>query len=72
MPTVLLRPKGRYVTFMSDGMRGETYLDDGSRQFEAAFHGSGTDWGSSRAVYERFKVLELPGLGARSIVERTE
>jgi hypothetical protein len=32
----------------------------------------GTDWGSNRAVYERFKALELGLLGARDIVEQTD
>jgi hypothetical protein len=72
VPTVALRPKGRYVTYLFYGMRGDTYVEDGSWQFEAAFHGSGTDWGSNRAVYERFKSVELPALGARAVVERTE
>lgn len=70
--TVVLRPRGRYVAYMFYGMRGDAYVEDGSWQFEAAFHGSGADWGSNRAVYERFKAEELPALGARAIVERTE
>jgi hypothetical protein len=69
---VLLRPKGRYVTYMFYGMRGETYAEDGSWQLEVSFRESGTDWGSNRAVYERFKAVELPGLGARGVVELTE
>ncbi len=70
--TVTLRPKGRYVAYCFYGMRGESYVEDGSWQLEATFHGSGTDWGSNRAVYERFKAVELAGLGARAVVERTE
>lgn len=72
VPTIFLQPKGKYVSYMFYGMRGDTYVEDGSWQFEAAFRQSGRDWGSNRAVYERFKALELPGLGARNIIERTE
>ena len=70
--TVTLTPKGRYVSYVFLGMRGETYGEQGTWQLEATFRASGTDWGSNRAVYERFKALELPGLGARDLIERTE
>lgn len=69
--TLTLRPKGKYVAYMFYGMRGTQYVEDGSFQLEAAFHASGTSWGSNRAVYERFKALELPKIGARNILERT-
>lgn len=72
VPMVLLRPKGKYVTYAFYGMRGETYVEDGSWQLEVSFRESGADWGSNRAVYERFKAVELPGLGARGVVELTE
>lgn len=67
-----LRPKGRYVAYTFYGMRGDRYVEDGSFQLETSFGASGTEWGSNRAVYERFKQLELPPIGARNIVERTE
>ncbi len=68
---VWLRPRGRYVTYMLYGMRGEAYVEDGSWQLEAAFRGAGALWGSNRAVYERFKAVELTALGVRNVVERT-
>jgi hypothetical protein len=67
-----LRPKGKYVAYTFYGMRGERYVEDGSLQLEVSFRESGTDWGSNRAVYERFKALELPGIGAHKIVELTD
>lgn len=72
VPSVSLRPKGKYVAYTFYGMRGDTYVEDGSWQLVASFRETGTEWGSNRAVYERFKAVELVGLGARSIVERTE
>jgi hypothetical protein len=69
---VIVRPKGQYVVYVFYGMRGETYVVDGSWQLEVSFRESGTDWGSNRAVYERFKAVELPGLGARDVVELTD
>jgi hypothetical protein len=68
---VELRPKGRYARYAFVGMRGEAYVEDGSFQLEATFFGSGTAWGSNRALYERFKAVELPALGARDLIERT-
>lgn len=69
---VTMMPPGRYATYRFYGMRDERYVEDGSIQLEVSFEGLGTPWGSNRAVYERFKKLELPALGARNIVERTE
>lgn len=70
--TLTLRPRGRYVAYLIYGMRGEAYVEDGSFQLEAAFHRSGTAWGSNRAIYERFKAIELTGLGATGVRELTE
>jgi hypothetical protein len=67
-----LRRKGRYAAYTFYGMRGDRYIEDGSLQLETSFGASGTAWGSNRAVYERFKQVELPAIGARNIVERTE
>ena len=72
VPMVVVRPKGRYVAYLFYGMRGEVYVKDGSWQLEDCFHASGTGWGSNRAVYERFKAVELAALGARNVLERTE
>ncbi len=72
VPTVTLAPKGKYVAYTFYGMRGETYGEDGSWQLVASSREMGTACGSNRAVYERFKALELPDLGAREIVERTD
>lgn len=72
VPTVALRPRGKYVAYVFYGMRGDVYEQTGSFQLETAFREMGTDWGSNRAVHERFKVLELLPLGARNVVERTE
>jgi hypothetical protein len=72
MPSVILQPKGKYVTYEFYGMRGATYVEDGSWQLEVTFRESGTDWGSNRAIYERFKALELGPLGAVSVMELTE
>lgn len=72
VPTLSLRPKGKYVAYMFYGMNGDRYVEDGTWQLEAAFREAGTDWGSNRAVYERFKAVELAELGARDITERTE
>lgn len=66
-----LRPPGKYVAYTFYGMRGERYVEDGSLQLEVSFRESGTEWGSNRAVYERFKALELPGIVARKLVELT-
>jgi hypothetical protein len=70
--SVTLRPKGRYASYTFYGMRGDRYVEDGCYQLEAAFRESGTIWGSNRAIYERFKALELPALGATNVSERTE
>lgn len=67
-----LRPPGKYVAYTFYGMRGARYVEDGSFQLEVSFRESGTEWGSNRAVYERFKALELPGIGARKLIELTE
>lgn len=67
-----LQPKGKYVAYTLYGMRGARYVEDGSFQLEVSFRESGTEWGSNRAVYERFKALELPGIGARKLIELTE
>ena len=56
VPSVHLRVPGRYVAYSFYGKRGDTYVEDGSWQFVATFRESGTDWGSNRAVYERFRV----------------
>lgn len=72
VPGVTLATTGRYVSYTFYGMRGDTYCEDGSWQLEVAFRESGTSWGSNRAVYERFKAIELASLGARGIIERTE
>jgi hypothetical protein len=69
---LVVRPEGRYVTYMLYAMRGERYGESGSYQLEAAFGESGTSWGSNRAIYERFKALELPALGATNVRELTE
>jgi hypothetical protein len=70
--SVTLRPKGRYASYTFYGMRGDRYVEDGCYQLEAAFRESGTIWGPNRAIYERFKALELPALGATNVSERTE
>ncbi len=70
--TVTLSPKGRYVHYTFYGMRGDEYVSDGSFQLEASFRESGTSWGSNRAVYERFKALELGSLGVTRVNELTE
>jgi hypothetical protein len=70
--SVTVRPASRYVAYTFYGMRGEQYVESGSYQLEAAFGESGTTWGSNRAVYERFKALELPELGATNVRELTE
>lgn len=72
LPSLVLRPKGRYVAYVIYGMRGDVYVEDGRWQLEATFRESGTPWGSNRAVYERFKATELPALGAKNVVELTE
>lgn len=72
VPTLTLRPKGKYVSYSFYGMRGAVYEETGSFQLETAFRGMGTYWGSNRAIHERFKALELPGLGVRNVVELTE
>lgn len=72
LPMIIVQPKGKYASYMFYGMRGDLYVEDGSWQLEAAFRESGRDWGSNRAVYERFKALELTKLGVRNITERTE
>ena len=53
-------------------MRGDHYGEDGSWQLMASFRNLGTEWGSNRAIYERFKAVELAALGARNLIERTE
>ena len=70
--TLTLVPTGRYVAYMFYAMRGERYGGDGCFQLEAAFQAMGTAWGSNRAVYERFKAVELRALGVTSFDERTE
>ncbi|MBL8680456.1 MAG: hypothetical protein JNK05_14860 [Myxococcales bacterium] len=69
---VIFMPAGRYAQFRFYGMRGERYVEDGSVQLEVSFGSLGAPWGSNRAVYERFKQLELPAIGARNVVERTD
>jgi hypothetical protein len=71
VPALTCTPKGRYVTWCFYGMRGDVYCEDGSWQLEGTFRAMGTEWGSNRAIYERFKAIALPTLGARNIVERT-
>lgn len=70
--TLTLRPPGRYVAYTFYGMRDEAYVQSGSYQLEANFGAMGTVWGSNRAIYERFKALELSELGATNVRERTE
>lgn len=70
--SVTVRPTSRYVAYTFYGMRGDEYVEGGSYQLEATFRESGTTWGSNRAVYERFKALELPELGATNVRELTE
>jgi hypothetical protein len=70
--TLVVRPKGRYCTYSFFAMRGEEYGASGSYQVEATFREMGAQWGSNRAVYERFKAVELPPLGATNVRELTE
>lgn len=72
VPSVVLRPKGKYVAYVIYGKRGEQYVADGRWQLEASFREMGTYWGSNQAVFERFKATELPALGAKKVVELTE
>lgn len=69
--TLALRPKGKYVTYLFYGMRGDRYVEDGSWQLEGSSTTSGAEWGSGRVVSERFKAIAFAGLGAFSLVERT-
>jgi len=64
VPKVVLSVPGKYVAYM-------LYEQDGRWQLETAFREMGTGWGSNRAVYERFKRLELARIGAKKIVELT-
>ncbi|MBL8618583.1 MAG: hypothetical protein JNM72_23425 [Deltaproteobacteria bacterium] len=68
---VELMTRGRYARYTFLGMRGDHYIEDGHFQLEATFFGAGTGWGSNRALYSRFKALELPRIGAVDIVELT-
>ena len=70
--TLVVRPKGRYCVYSFFAMRGEEYGASGSYQLEAMFREMGAQWGSNRAVYERFKAIELPPLGATNVRELTE
>jgi len=72
VPTIVLLPKEKYVAYSFYAMRGESYGGEGCFQLEATFHAMGTAWGSNRAVYERFKAVELRALGVTSVLERTE
>lgn len=67
---LLVRPKGRYATYVFEGM-STPYAEKSPWKLEGGFRQSGTDWGSNRAVYERFKTLELPGLNATNVQELT-
>jgi hypothetical protein len=67
---LLVRPKGRYVTYSFEGA-STPYAEKSPWRLEAGFRESGTEWGSNRAVYERFKALELPGLKATQVQELT-
>ena len=62
---VSLRPKGKYVSYTFT----PTLTGPGRYQLQVALAGSDTGWGSNRAIYERFKKVELPGLGATDLVE---
>ena len=68
---LLVRPKGRYVTYSFEGA-STPYAEKSPWKLEVGFRASGTEWGSNRAVYERFKALELPGLKATQVQELTE
>lgn len=70
--TLVVRPKGLYCTYSFYAMRGEVYGGEGSYQLEVSFREAGTQWGSNRAVYERFKAIELAPLGAQNVRELTE
>jgi hypothetical protein len=72
VPSLVLRPKGKYVAYVIYGMRGDRYVEDGRWQLESTFREMGTRWGSNRAIHERFKSLELSALGATNVVELTE
>ena len=72
VPSIVLRPKGRYVTYLLFGVDPPPHPTAPTFCLEATFRSMGTDWGSNRAVYERFKAQELPRLGARDIVEQND
>ncbi len=72
VPSIVLRPKGRYVTYLFYVIDPPPHPTAPTFCLEATFRAMGTDWGSNRAVYERFKALELGLLGARDIVEQTD
>jgi hypothetical protein len=72
MPSIVLRPKGRYVTYLLYVVDPPPHPTAPTFCLEATFRAMGTDWGSNRAVYERFKAVELGLLGARDIVEQTD
>ena len=68
---LLAWPKGRYVTYSFKGA-SEPYREGSPWRLEAGFRESGKEWGSNRAVYERFKAIELKKLGAENIRELTD
>lgn len=70
--TLIVRPPSHYCAYTLYPMRGDVYGAEGSYQLEASFREMGAQWGSNRAVYERFKALELPPLGATNVRELTE
>lgn len=68
---LLAWPKGRYVTYSFQGS-SKPYAERSPWRLEAGFREMGTPWGSNRAVYERFKAVELVKLGAKNIEELTK
>lgn len=68
---LLAWPKGRYVTYSFEGS-SKPYAERSPWRLEAGFREMGTPWGSNRAVYERFKAVELSKLGAKNIKELTK
>ncbi len=68
---LLAWPKGRYVTYSFEGA-ASPYAEQSPWKLEAGFRESGTPWGSNRAVYERFKSVELTKLKAKNINELTD
>ncbi|MBN8612684.1 MAG: hypothetical protein J0L92_18965 [Deltaproteobacteria bacterium] len=70
--TLTVRPKGHYCAYSFFTKRDEQYGAEGSYQLEVSFREMGAQWGSNRAVYERFKAIELPPLGATNVRELTE